>query len=166
MHLSYHIYTGYSADTASFPCTVTAAEGMYDYISQETTELYLFLVKCSYRIWCWNIKRPQNIPWWERYRMERNVIRYWWLKWIWFFCTVPHQFTGTRSIVHFVAFFERSNKQRNSLIHPKPWVSKLLVRLYHIQWGGIVFGCIYVGCSESNASCLFPRKVQQMPRAQ
>lgn len=47
MHLWYHIYTGYTADTAPFPYRVTAAtsgEGMDDYTSQETTELHLLLV--------------------------------------------------------------------------------------------------------------------------
>lgn len=47
MHLWYHIYTGYAADTGPFPYRATATtsgEGMDGYLSQETTELHVPLV--------------------------------------------------------------------------------------------------------------------------
>jgi len=45
-------------------------------------------------------------------------------------------------------------------------VSNLLAYLGHTEWRGIVLGCIYVDCSESNNSYSFPRKLQQIQRAQ
>ena len=46
------------------------------------------------------------------------------------------------------------------------WVSHLLASQGCIEWRGIVWGCIYEDCLESNACWLFLWKLQQLQRAQ
>jgi len=42
-----------------------------------------------------------------------------------------------------------------------PWVSNFLAWPGHTEWRGIALGCMYVGGTKSNASYLFPWKLQQ-----